>query len=38
MFMKDNKIDLNNKLFCDNFIIYDKKENTDKIIIEIIKI
>ena len=32
------KFDLNKKLFCDNFIIYNEKENTDKIIIGIIKI
>ena len=31
--MKYNKIDLNKKLFGDDFIIYDWKENTDKIII-----
>lgn len=33
MFMKYNEIDLNKKLFGDDFIVYDWKETTDKIII-----
>ena len=31
--MKYNEIDLNEKLFGDDFIVYDWKEDTDKIII-----
>lgn len=33
MFMKYNEINLNKNLFGDNFIVYDWKETTDKIVI-----